>query len=696
MAELTGQVTFNDEGGNNDPGNGKGVKPSSKTAKKGTNAPKPHSKLNTSIPLIGSPVMGTPMVTEQLHLGDWKIYSKDGKLLASDGTHELQFVMVNPGGITQTSAPNKMSDGSDGSSGASSGNTASSGRTITNASPGSSPTSGDVGQILSTIKQRESSGNYRAEASTSTASGAYQFTDGTWRSVSAAAGYSGYSHAADAPPAVQDAVAGWYVKDILNRSNGDINAVPNEWYTGNIYGNMTQKQLAANNGLTSAQYRANWFRSYNNLTGGSPTSALAYADTGTSNYSGSSNTPSSSGGSGSTGGGGGGGGGSGSTNIVDAATSKLSGLTDSLNCVPCVPNEITAQLSKLTPGGLAAMVLDLTDLTKDLTKVTKKIADLLPGVPFNITSEIIKQFTEGFSDISDGLNMLNKELTGGMNQILGELGCITKDLNAINDGVNNLINSYSVDQLFNALPANLSIDDLISGNAANGLLNINLPNISGGSGGTSPSEVLTSLTTAANNAADTVTSTLSGTGETTPTTPTTTTATASITEELTITTLPDVEMISLSIPLVDPNHLTDFQATTWDLMPTITKLMGRDISEEEYNVLIAAIWSIVPTDKDEQAWFAKTMINRSKKTGLDLVETVRNYEHIDKNSNMFICGPGLNDEMLIADSLKNNTSSVQDNNYYFDPFRPDSQTVRDRVSGILIGRSLVFPGAKWP
>jgi muramidase (phage lysozyme) len=49
--------------------------------------------------------------------------------------------------------------------------------------------------------QRESGGDYKAENPTSTASGKYQFVDGTWN------GYGGYSHASDAPPEVQDAKA---------------------------------------------------------------------------------------------------------------------------------------------------------------------------------------------------------------------------------------------------------------------------------------------------------------------------------------------------------------------------------------------------------------------------------------------------------------------------------------------------------
>jgi transglycosylase-like protein len=47
----------------------------------------------------------------------------------------------------------------------------------------------------------ESGGNYLAENDYSTASGAYQIIDSSW------AGYGGYSHASDAPPAVQDAKA---------------------------------------------------------------------------------------------------------------------------------------------------------------------------------------------------------------------------------------------------------------------------------------------------------------------------------------------------------------------------------------------------------------------------------------------------------------------------------------------------------
>lgn len=63
------------------------------------------------------------------------------------------------------------------------------------------------GGFLACVRRHESGGNYQAENPISTASGAYQFLDSTWRTMSARAGHSGWGHAADAPPWVQDAVA---------------------------------------------------------------------------------------------------------------------------------------------------------------------------------------------------------------------------------------------------------------------------------------------------------------------------------------------------------------------------------------------------------------------------------------------------------------------------------------------------------
>ncbi len=72
--------------------------------------------------------------------------------------------------------------------------------------------------VLTCIRQHESdrgsyphTNGYAAKNSRSTASGAYQFLNSTWRNVSKAAGFPGYSEARQAPWYVQDAVAKWVI-----------------------------------------------------------------------------------------------------------------------------------------------------------------------------------------------------------------------------------------------------------------------------------------------------------------------------------------------------------------------------------------------------------------------------------------------------------------------------------------------------
>jgi hypothetical protein len=67
------------------------------------------------------------------------------------------------------------------------------------------------GGFLACVRQHESRGDYTAKNPSSSASGAYQYLDSTWRTVSAAAGHGGYPSARSAPPHVQDAVAEFHV-----------------------------------------------------------------------------------------------------------------------------------------------------------------------------------------------------------------------------------------------------------------------------------------------------------------------------------------------------------------------------------------------------------------------------------------------------------------------------------------------------
>ena len=129
---------------------------------------------------------------------------------------------------------------------------------------GSQPTAvfdGDLQRVLATIRALESGGDYSAQSRSSSASGAYQFIDGSW------ANYGGYSRAWLAPPHVQDAKAAEYASAILQRHHGDVSTVPVTWYIGHLppTGSPewdTVPTIGANT-LTPRQYQAKWLAIYN-------------------------------------------------------------------------------------------------------------------------------------------------------------------------------------------------------------------------------------------------------------------------------------------------------------------------------------------------------------------------------------------------------------------------------------------------
>lgn len=126
---------------------------------------------------------------------------------------------------------------------------------------------GNVDSILDTIKQRESRGNYSAQNPYSTASGAYQFVDKTWQSLTKKFGIgTEYNKAKLAPKEIQDAIAKSYVQDILSRAGGDVSKVPLEWYTGNIQGNLGGANIAPGHPSVSA-YQSDWMKDYNRISG---------------------------------------------------------------------------------------------------------------------------------------------------------------------------------------------------------------------------------------------------------------------------------------------------------------------------------------------------------------------------------------------------------------------------------------------
>ena len=120
--------------------------------------------------------------------------------------------------------------------------------------------------ILDTIRTVESGGDYQAQAPTSTASGAYQYIDSTWRSQAAALGVDVelYPTARSAPPDIQDRVAAANVTAILHDHDSDVTVVPVVWYLPAALDDPAlMDQVPAGNTLTIRQYQTLWIDTYN-------------------------------------------------------------------------------------------------------------------------------------------------------------------------------------------------------------------------------------------------------------------------------------------------------------------------------------------------------------------------------------------------------------------------------------------------
>jgi hypothetical protein len=126
-----------------------------------------------------------------------------------------------------------------------------------------------LGAILATIRTMESGGDYTAEARSSTASGAYQFIDGSW------GGYGGYARARDAPPAVQDAKAAELATAILAANRGHVSTVPVSWYLGHVPVGDEWDTVPPGNAITPRDYQRRWMATYAQLTGRPETLATA-------------------------------------------------------------------------------------------------------------------------------------------------------------------------------------------------------------------------------------------------------------------------------------------------------------------------------------------------------------------------------------------------------------------------------------
>ncbi|MDP9332021.1 MAG: M23 family metallopeptidase [Actinomycetota bacterium] len=133
---------------------------------------------------------------------------------------------------------------------------------------------GDVTTALATIRTLESGGRYDARSPGSSASGAYQYIDTTWRSWANQVGVdtAQYPRAYLAPPTVQDAVAAANVTAILKTYHGEVAMIPVYWYyPAAAHDPALMDQVPhpeAGNRLTVRDYQTRWLATYQRIATG--------------------------------------------------------------------------------------------------------------------------------------------------------------------------------------------------------------------------------------------------------------------------------------------------------------------------------------------------------------------------------------------------------------------------------------------
>ena len=87
-------------------------------------------------------------------------------------------------------------------------------------------------EVLKGIKSVESSGDYGAQNPKSSASGAYQFTDPTWKDTVSKETFEQYPHTKDAPEEVQNHAAQDHIEDLSKQMEGNTHDTIRAWEQG--------------------------------------------------------------------------------------------------------------------------------------------------------------------------------------------------------------------------------------------------------------------------------------------------------------------------------------------------------------------------------------------------------------------------------------------------------------------------------
>lgn len=160
------------------------------------------------------------------------------------------------------------------------------------------------------------------------------------------------------------------------------------------------------------------------------------------------------------------------------------------------------------------------------------------------------------------------------------------------------------------------------------------------------------------------------------------------------------------------NNNTNFTANNQEGRAAAEKYLGRAMTDQEYNDLMAATYAEAGSNQQERAWVAGTILNRSRSTGMTVGEVLHQrsqFQAVTGTANNptpsanFVNGPTASAESSINGSFVNYLGDVPQNNYFFDAADPNvyregtsMPSSRNGVMPSTIGASRFYPGARWP
>jgi hypothetical protein len=401
--------------------------------------------------------------------------------------------------------------------------------------------------------------------------------------------------------------------------------------------------------------------------------------------------------------------------------------------------DLQKAMENMNPAGLVGQIQELTKLTKEINNITTTIAQNLPGAPYSFIT-LAAQLVKQLGTVGNGLTGILGQLDPSVEHIL-ESNIKLPDMSAMTDQINKVMSALTPEQFLNNLPGSLSPDGLIASIAKSdptlmaGLQSVTgqLQNAQGAydqassavTGMVSPQNAIdiplppsrpidlgTTVPLPPSRPAnlgtitDTGTPTSSGivaasvpassgivAASVNPTIATVATYDAPINDQIQLEAV-DTPVISTFVD--EPVSVEPIPIPLEDLgRINVTIDLDSDITDDVWNSLLEYTQAITSPNSQEKAWFIKTIINRSKKTGLGILETLSQF-----SENLVINAVSPEDKEAIGNSIIEWFSGIPKNNYFFDPIKDgalDTQPPKRKgVTGIRIGDCFVYPGARWP